>query len=237
MAELESSKVYGDLTVSKELTVKDSIVIGDGDIADASDSCKLYVKNTGSYGATGVEFTSSGDYGASALKIRQIDSNYGAYGIVGEFDGGGYSTFASITSYNASTTTYATVFDFKASVGTSTQPAGSIRTKGYATQYNTSSDYRLKEDLEPIAEPINRLKELKPINFKWKTHDERVDGFIAHELQEVIPEAASGYKDEVDEDGNDVIQGIDQSKIVPLLTAALQEAIARIEALEQKVES
>ena len=73
------------------------------------------------------------------------------------------------------------------------------------------------------------------MNFKWKSDGTRVDGFIAHEAQEVVPEAVTGTKDAVDEDGNPEYQGIDQSKLVPLLTKALQEAVTKIEALEARV--
>jgi hypothetical protein len=112
---------------------------------------------------------------------------------------------------------------------------GSINTNGSATSYNTSSDYRLKEDWQPMSGSIDRLKNLNPVNFAWKVDGTRVDGFLAHEAAEVVPEAVSGEKDAVDEDGNPVMQGIDQSKLVPLLTAALQEAIAKIESLETRI--
>ena len=112
---------------------------------------------------------------------------------------------------------------------------GSIRF-GSSTSYNTSSDYRLKENAVAISDGITRLKTLKPYKFNWISDDTNtlVDGFFAHEVT-AVPEAISGTKDEVDSDNNPVYQGIDQSKIVPLLTAALQEAIAKIETLETKV--
>jgi len=109
---------------------------------------------------------------------------------------------------------------------------GSISVTTTATTYNTSSDYRLKEDLQPIADACARLMALKPVNFAWKSDGSRVDGFLAHEAQEVVPEAVTGQKDAIDEDGNPEYQGIDQSKLVPLLVAALQDALRRIEALE-----
>jgi hypothetical protein len=109
---------------------------------------------------------------------------------------------------------------------------GNISVTETATAYNTSSDYRLKEDLQPIADACARLMALKPVNFAWKSDGSRVDGFLAHEAQEVVPEAVTGQKDAVDEDGNPEYQGIDQSKLVPLLVAALQDALRRIEALE-----
>ena len=111
---------------------------------------------------------------------------------------------------------------------------GSITVSNFATAYNTSSDYRLKENVIPIEDGINRLMSLKPCRFNFISEEQIVDGFIAHEAQDIVPEAISGEKDQIDEDGNEVYQGIDQAKLVPLLTAALQEAIKRIEILEQK---
>lgn len=112
---------------------------------------------------------------------------------------------------------------------------GSIAVTGSLTSYNTSSDYRLKNDIQPVSAPIDRVKLLNPVNFEWIADETRVDGFIAHELADVIPEAVTGDKDEVDENEEPVYQGIDQSKIVPLLTAALQEAIIKIEDLGSRV--
>jgi len=164
---------------------------------------------------------------------------------------------------------------------------GSISISGSTTAYNTSSDYRLKEDWQPMSGATDRLKELKPVNFAWKADGSRVDGFLAHEAQEVVPESVTGSKDamqteeyevspavyedvvtpaveaveaEYDEEGNVVVeaveaqeertesqvvteavmgerevpdyQGIDQSKLVPLLVATIQELEARITALE-----
>ena len=102
--------------------------------------------------------------------------------------------------------------------------------------YATSSDYRLKENVVLLPNGIARVKQLKPSSFNFlNTPDVTVDGFLAHEAQEIVPECATGFKDEVDENGKPVMQGIDQSKLVPLLTAALQEAIAKIEALETRL--
>ena len=113
-------------------------------------------------------------------------------------------------------------------IGTVTQNGTS------GVSYNTSSDYRLKENIVALSDGITRLKTLKPSRFNFKTEKDRtVDGFIAHEVT-AVPEAITGTKDEVDSDNNPVYQGIDQSKLVPLLVAALQEAVGRIEALEAK---
>jgi hypothetical protein len=113
---------------------------------------------------------------------------------------------------------------------------GSISTNGSATSYNTSSDYRLKENVVPLTGAITRLNQLPVHRFNFIADpDTVVDGFIAHEAAAVVPECVTGEKDEVNEDGDPVYQGIDQSKVVPLLTAALQEAIAMINALEARI--
>jgi hypothetical protein len=136
---------------------------------------------------------------------------------------------------------------------------GSISYTDTATAYNTSSDYRLKTDAQPITGASARVQALNPVNFEWITDGTRVDGFLAHEAQAIVPEAVTGAKDAMrdeeyevtpavlDDDGNVVTeavmgtrsvpdyQGIDQSKLVPLLTAALQEALTKIDALETRI--
>ena len=113
---------------------------------------------------------------------------------------------------------------------------GKITTNGSSTNYATSSDYRLKENVEDLTDAVDRLKQLDPKRFNFIVDaDTVVDGFLAHEVQSVVPEAVTGVKDEVDDEGNAIMQGIDQGKLVPLLTAALQEAITKIETLETKV--
>ena len=100
----------------------------------------------------------------------------------------------------------------------------------------TSSDYRLKENISDMTGAIDRVKALKPKRFNFKVDEDKKikDGFLAHEAQEVVPEAVTGEKDAM-KDGEIAPQGIDQSKLVPLLTGALQEAITKIEVLESKV--
>ena len=143
---------------------------------------------------------------------------------------------------------------------------GSITTGSSSAAYNTSSDYRLKENVVPMTGSIDRVKALKPSRFNFILDaDKTVDGFLAHEAQAVVPESVTGTKDAMrdeeyevtaaieevrDADGNvtteaaDAVmgtrsvpdmQGIDQSKIVPLLVAALQEALAKIDAMESRL--
>jgi hypothetical protein len=137
---------------------------------------------------------------------------------------------------------------------------GTIEAGGTTTSYNTSSDYRLKENVVEVDNAIERVNKLKPCRFNFIADPEKiVDGFLAHEVQEVVPEAISGEKDavreeeceiapaELDDDGNVVTeaemgtkevpeyQGIDQSKLVPLLTKAIQEQQKLIESQQSKI--
>lgn len=115
---------------------------------------------------------------------------------------------------------------------------GDITSNGTTTSYGTTSDYRLKENVAAVTDGISRLQQLKPSRFNFIADpDKTVDGFIAHEVQAVVPEAVIGEKDAVNDDGNPIYQGIDQSKLVPLLTAALQEAIGEIESLKARVDA
>ena len=172
-----------------------------------------------------------------------------------------------------------TLFHFKDGDG-STCGHIDINAGNNTASYNTSSDYRLKQSVEDLTDGITRVKQLKPYKFNWKSNPsaDKVDGFIAHEVSSVIPEAISGTKDamypevlyknevlytaeddlpenmsigdvktfadklpegknfgDVKEETKINPQGIDQSKIVPLLTAALKEAITEIESLKARV--
>jgi hypothetical protein len=116
---------------------------------------------------------------------------------------------------------------------TNTSQVGYISVGTSSTAYVTSSDYRLKENVVYDWDATTRLKQLKPARFNFIVDaDTTVDGFLAHEVQSVVPEAAHGTKDAVDADGNPEYQGIDQSKLVPLLVKTIQELEARITALE-----
>jgi hypothetical protein len=114
---------------------------------------------------------------------------------------------------------------------------GTINCQTNGTSYATTSDYRVKENVADMTGAIDRVKALSPkcFNFISDPDDTTVDGFLAHEAQAVVPEAVTGTHNEVDADGNPVMQGIDQSKLVPLLTGALQEAITKIEDLESRL--
>ena len=144
-------------------------------------------------------------------------------------------------------------------VNSSGTRVGYIYCNATSTSYNTSSDYRLKTDAQPMTGASARVQALNPVNFEWIADGTRVDGFLAHEAQEVVPEAVTGTKDAMrdeeyevtpavlDDDGAVVTeavmgtrsvpeyQGIDQAKLVPLLTAALQEALTKIDDMETRL--
>ena len=172
---------------------------------------QIYNSTTGSpYGSHGI-FVNGPRYGNAGISIKNPT--------VG-------TTFMRFYSSSGST------------VGTITQNGTS------STSYNTSSDYRLKENIIPMTGSIDRLKQLKPSRFNFidQNKEDRaaiptVDGFIAHEVSDIIPESITGEKDGVDFEGNPEYQSIDQSKIVPLLTGALQEAISKIESLEARIKA
>ena len=127
------------------------------------------------------------------------------------------------------------VFSFQKSGGTEIGSI-SMNVSDNITVYAGTSDYRIKENDVKITNSITRLNQLRPIRFNFKENTSKtLDGFFAHEVQTVVPEAVIGTKDEVDSNNEPVLQGIDQSKLVPLLTAALQDAITEIENLKTRV--
>jgi hypothetical protein len=157
------------------------------------------------------------------------DIRTGAFSITGASEGSYYQPFYGITWSSRNSTGSQNHRYFVNPNG----PVGSISTSGSATAYNTSSDYRLKENVVYDWDATTRLKQLKPARFNFIADaDTTVDGFLAHEAQAVVPECVTGTKDAVDADGVAVMQGIDQSKLVPLLVKTIQELEARITALE-----
>lgn len=114
---------------------------------------------------------------------------------------------------------------------------GGINPTDSVTNYVSASDYRLKENVVALNDPIERLKQLLPRRFNFKnTPNNTVDGFIAHEVSSIVPEAVIGEKDQIDKNGNPVYQAMDNSKLVPLLTASIQKAIEKIEMLESRIQ-
>jgi hypothetical protein len=112
---------------------------------------------------------------------------------------------------------------------------GTITSSGSATAYNTSSDYRLKNTIAPMTGALAKVALLKPVTYKWNADGSDSEGFIAHELAEVCPQAVAGEKDAVNAEGKPVYQGIDTSFLVATLTAAIQEQQIMIEQLKADV--
>jgi len=172
----------------------------------------LAISNVGSTSATTMSIKTSGTAsGASSLDIHQVNTIYGPSAI--QFFYG----------------------------STSTTAVGYIRAASSSTTYSTSSDYRLKENVVELTGALDRIGDLKPKRFNFINNpDVTVDGFLAHEAQEVVPQAITGEKDE-EINGKPSYQGIDHGFIVPLLTAAIKELkaqnedlLARVKALESK---
>jgi len=135
---------------------------------------------------------------------------------------GGSSVYRAVTSQ-----TSMTAMVFLTSTSTT---AGAISSSSTTTTYSTSSDYRLKENIAPMAGALAKIAQLKPVTYNWKSDGSAGQGFIAHELQAVVPDCVVGEKDAVDADGNPVYQGVDTSFLVATLTAAIQELNAKVEA-------
>ena len=153
--------------------------------------------------------------------------NYNSFQAYNRGDSGVYSYVSNVTYNNHM------LFLWRGSV------AGSITSPNSASvAYNTSSDYRLKENVDYDFNALDRVAQLKPARFNFIVDADRtVDGFLAHEVQDIVPEAITGEKDAVDSDGNPEYQGIDQSKLVPLLTKAIQEQQTIIDDLKSRIEA
>ena len=119
--------------------------------------------------------------------------------------------------------------------GGSTVFVGAISTNGTSTAYNTTSDYRLKENVQPMTNALATVSALKPVTYTWKADGSDGQGFIAHELQAVVPDAVTGEKDAVDENGDPKYQGVDTSFLVATLTAALQELKAELDSVKSEL--
>nr|BAR35099.1 hypothetical protein [uncultured Mediterranean phage uvMED] len=203
-----------------------------------SDGAGIFNISTG--GTERLEINASGEIGIAGAPVSGKKLNVGGVLAGTTFQMGSYNTITgaganynaglTFTSFSSASTPYKMI-EFKLLNGTS---RGNISIGFYSTYYNTSSDYRLKENLQDVHDATAKVLSLKPCSFNWIGADHRVDGFLAHELAEVIPDAVTGVKDGVDDDGNPEYQSIDQSKLVPLLVKTIQELEARITALENE---
>ena len=112
---------------------------------------------------------------------------------------------------------------------------GNISQSESIVSYNSASDYRLKENVLPMTGALAKVAALKPVTYTWKVDGSAGQGFIAHELQEVVPDCVTGAKDAVDKDGKPQHQGVDTSFLVATLTAAIQEQQSIISAMETRL--
>ena len=168
---------------------------------------------------------------SSGGNVRINNSDAGNYRLKIAFAGDGEEGIGLQSTYSGA----GNMLRFLNSAGST---VGIVSTTNTSTNYATSSDYRLKENVTPITDALSRVNKLKPSRFNFISEsDKTVDGFLAHQVQDIIPEAISGEKDAVKEDGTPNYQGIDQSKIVPLLTAAIQEQQTIIEDLKLRIET
>jgi hypothetical protein len=168
--------------------------------------------------------TSAGRFDRETLEVKNTTGE----AILAQTNGLSYAGFNYKSLQSTGGTHY--IAWFENSSGTN---VGEITHNNSSTSYVTTSDYRLKENVSYDFDATTRLKQLKPARFNFIADaNTTVDGFLAHEVSSIVPEAISGEKDAVDEDGNPQYQGIDQSKLVPLLVKTIQELEARITALE-----
>lgn len=113
---------------------------------------------------------------------------------------------------------------------------GSIfRNVANGTTYGATSDYRLKSNIKPVENAVEKVMKLNPVNFNFIGNEHSINGFLAHEMQEIEPSGVKGYKDEVDAEGKPVYQQADYKALVPVLTASIQELVKRIEYLEKLI--
>lgn len=141
-----------------------------------------------------------------------------------------YYGISTVTVNNAGTYYFAS---FKTALGNS--PVGQITSDGSTTVYASLSDYRLKENIQTMTGALAKVLSLSPVTYTWKSSGQSGQGFIAHELQAIIPDAVSGTKDATDDEGNPRYQGVDPSFVVATLTAAIKEQQALITSLTARV--
>lgn len=237
---------------AERLTVDGAGRVGIGVTSIVSDA-KFMVSKAGTYG---IEFSIDDavagtnrllSYNRSTSSATPLQFNAARVNIIGgnsvlvvgsqsdwsySYDGSNTWQFVGSLAVNQATTTAnrnAVVFN------NPNGQVGYINTNGSTTIYATSSDYRLKDSIQPLSNALAKVQQLKPCTYKWKADGASGQGFIAHELQAVVPDAVVGEKDAVDADGNPVYQGIDTSFLVATLTAAIQEQQALIDSLTTRI--
>jgi hypothetical protein len=216
---------------------------------------KLCDSDSGVGAADGFELTAAGvdsyiynlengfmAFGTNSAERMRIDSSGNlCLGISSQMNSGKQSIEFVGNTTNGITlrTTFAsTGSNYLAFYNSANNVTGVIQQNGTTTvSYTTSSDYRLKENIAPITGALDKVAQLKPVTYKWKVDGSDGQGFIAHELQEIVPDCVVGEKDAVDADGNIKPQGVDTSFLVATLTAAIQELKAELDATKAEVQA
>jgi len=205
--------------------------------------------NTAAYGGEGMYFHAGSNYirfitnstermtlDASGNLLVGTTSAFGTVGASTGFQatqGGAIYASSNDDSYFAKRNSDGATITFRRDTTT----VGSISLTSTLTSYNVTSDYRLKNTIAPMTGALAKIALLKPVTYKWNADGSDCEGFIAHELAEVVPHAVTGVKDAVDKDGNPKYQGIDVSFLVATLTAAIQEQQAIIESLKARLDA
>ena len=208
-------------------------------ICQANSSVELYFDTSKKFEttSTGGELTGRLAIGSTSQLVNESAITATSGGNTACFRATGAAAHSPLMCWNNHTSSDRTQIEF--ADGSSYTSRGKITTDGSNVTYGGTSDYRLKQDDVLITDGITKVKALKPKRFKWKDNLSIgiCDGFFAHEVQEAAPTSGAtiGTKDEVDDDGKPVYQSIDQSKLIPLLTAAIQELSAEINTLKTKV--
>jgi hypothetical protein len=184
-----------------------------------------YIGNTGTAG-NAITFTQAMTLDASGNLLVGTTSSLGGYKF--QINGDFSSNYGQTVTSTASS-------GFFINFSTTSGQCGYISGSGTSTSYVTSSDYRLKNTIEPMTGALAKVALLKPCTFKWNANGSDGQGFIAHELKAIVPDAVVGEKDDVDAEGKPIYQGIDTSFLVATLTAAIQEQQALIQSLTDRI--
>lgn len=234
----------GTSSPSYKLQVSGSSVVGRFESSNNTNVFAIAYNGTigGFLGANGTNLVFGNNAGSEAMRIDSSGNLLvGTTSASGKLtvSGGGNTFYATQTSASS----YTGIFNALNNSGTyyfvawqaNGTTVGSINSNGTTTNYATSSDYRLKENIAPMTNGLATIGALKPVIYNWVSDKSQGEGFIAHELQEFIPLAVTGEKDAVNEDGSINPQNVDYSKIVVHLVAAIQELSAKNDALEARL--
>ena len=244
---------YGLLAVKKDQTADTAITVSNAGTANAATTMSFSLNEAGTSqgwlrryrdGTANTEIGFSdallftGNVTGSKAERMRIDSSGNLLVGTTSAAGNGFTLYpfgsggGPLLVWNRATTTNSTTAcEFR----NATVSSGAITYTNTTTTYGTSSDYRLKHSVTPIITGLATVAALKPVTYKWNADNSDGEGFIAHELQSVIPHAVTGEKDAVDADGKPIHQGVDYSKIVVHLVAAIQELSAKNDALEARL--